>query len=79
MIKHFDSGVAWRLGSFARELTLTKYPNKAVVIDIALANGHILFRTTINSGTSLDNDVWVERKKRTVVRFGYSSFLLDRN
>lgn len=74
VLKKFDNGIAWRLGSFARELALAKYPTKAVVIDIALANGHIIFRTTTNSGTSLDNDVWVARKKKTVVRFGYSSF-----
>lgn len=72
----FDSEVCWKLGSIARKLSLEKHPKKAVVIDITLASGQVLFHATTNDGTSLDNDQWIARKKRAVLRFGKSSFYI---
>lgn len=72
----FDSAVCWKLGSIARDLSIERYPKKAVVIDISLASGQVLFHSVTNDGTSLDNDQWIARKKRTVLRFGKSSFYI---
>lgn len=71
----FNADIAWAIGSYIREIALAEHPNKGIVIDISLASGQILFHTTSNSSlTSGDNDEWVRRKQRTVVRFGKSSF-----
>lgn len=74
LLSKFDNEVAWNLGFFARSLALEKYPDKPVVLDISTVNNHILFHSTTKSGTNLDNDIWIERKKKTVQRFGTSSF-----
>ncbi|CUM64844.1 uncharacterized protein PRCAT00002459001 [Priceomyces carsonii] len=75
-LERFDTENAWNLGTEARNLAMSRYPNKSVVIDISLPSGQVLFHTVINSGTALDNDEWVNRKKRTVFRFGRSSFYM---
>lgn len=75
-LNKFDSAVCWKLGSIARDLSIERYPKKAVVIDISLASGQVLFHSVTNDGTSLDNDQWIARKKRTVLRFGKSSFYI---
>lgn len=75
-LEKFDSTVCWKLGSIARDLSIERYPKKAVVIDISLASGQVLFHSVTNDGTSLDNDQWIARKKKTVLRFGKSSFYI---
>lgn len=75
-LEKFDSTVCWKLGSIARDLSLERYPKKAVVIDISLSSGQVLFHSVTNDGTALDNDQWIARKKRTVLRFGKSSFYI---
>lgn len=75
-LDRFDNSVCWKLGSIARDLSLARYPTKPVVIDISLASGQVLFHSVTNDGTSLDNDQWILRKKRTVLRFGKSSFYI---
>lgn len=75
-LDRFDNSVCWKLGSIARDLSLARYPTKPVVIDISLASGQVLFHSVTNDGTSLDNDQWISRKKRTVLRFGKSSFYI---
>jgi uncharacterized protein (UPF0303 family) len=47
---------------------------KAVTIDITRA-GQQLFHYAM-SGTSVDNDEWVKRKRNTVLRFGHSSYYM---
>lgn len=74
--KEFTTETAWELGCYAREQAIKKYPDSALVIDIALNSDHTLFHTTTKAGTSRDNDQWVERKKRTVRRYGFSSFFV---
>ncbi|KAI3406469.1 hypothetical protein KGF56_000601 [Candida oxycetoniae] len=70
----FSAKTAWRLGVFAREFCQQEYPDRPIIIDITLANGHQLFRTAVSSGTTADNDEWIRRKYNTVFRFGKSSF-----
>lgn len=70
----FNSDVAWAIGSAARKIALEKYSNQSLVIDITLSSGQVLFHTATNDGAEVDNDQWVNRKKKTVLRFGKSSF-----
>jgi len=47
------------------------------VIDIALANqNQTLFRTCTHSGVMPDNDCWVARKRKTVLRWGCSTWYM---
>ncbi|KAG8202355.1 hypothetical protein GWM34_02930, partial [Candida africana] len=72
----FNADIAWQLGSLARSLALEKYPQKPIIINITLLNGHNLFQTATINGTILDNDKWVNRKINTVIRFEKSSFYI---
>ncbi|SCU88033.1 LAMI_0D08482g1_1 [Lachancea mirantina] len=74
----FDFEVAFALGCFVRENAIRLFPDKAIVIDISLPSGQCLFHTTTNHGTALDNDLWVQRKRNTVFRFGHSSLFMGR-
>ncbi|ANB11367.1 hypothetical protein AWJ20_4173 [Sugiyamaella lignohabitans] len=73
----FNSDVAWELGQIVRKNAL-KFPN-SVLISITGANGLVLFQTTTRSGVTLDNQSWVERKRRVVTYFEKSSFLMGRS
>lgn len=68
----FSSDDAWMLGSRLRALATER--GHAVTIDIALGEQR-LFHCAL-PGTSAHNDVWIERKKRTVREFGASSYLV---
>ncbi|ODV64606.1 hypothetical protein HYPBUDRAFT_115874 [Hyphopichia burtonii NRRL Y-1933] len=74
VLSQFTSEDAWKLGSLARKLAIEKYPHKAIVIDITLNGGQVLFHSVVNAGTAIDNDEWINRKKNTVLRIGKSSF-----
>ena len=63
---------AWMLGARLRETALERA--HAITIDIALGEQR-LFHCAL-SGTAAHNDVWIERKKRTVREFGASSYLV---
>ncbi|ABN68037.1 predicted protein [Scheffersomyces stipitis CBS 6054] len=75
-LPEFNTEIAWKIGSYAREQSLVKFPNKAIVIDIQLASGQVLFHTSTGAGATVDNDKWVERKVNVVNRFGKSSFFV---
>lgn len=70
----FDSEIAWRLGSWI--VTKARKEQLPIAIDITLS-GRCLFHWSSN-GASLDNEGWIERKKRTVARFGHASYYLGR-
>jgi uncharacterized protein (UPF0303 family) len=48
----------------------------SIAIDISCC-GRRLFHWAAD-GTSMDNDNWIERKSRTVARFGHSSYYMGR-
>lgn len=75
-LPYFNSSVAWEIGLRARELAQDF--SKPVVIDITLSNGQVLFHSASKPGSGLDNDFWINRKKKTVFRFGKSSFYMGR-
>ncbi|PQE24461.1 DUF967 domain protein [Rutstroemia sp. NJR-2017a BBW] len=76
VFEHFTTQDAWVLGSALRE-RLLPIPTP-VVIDISLANANqILFHCCTHSGTMPDNDSWVSRKRKTVLRWGVSTWYMS--
>lgn len=72
ILTSFDNNDAWRLGSVLVELAGAR--RAAVTVDIR-RNGQQLFHFAL-PGTSADNDAWIQRKVRTVDRYGHSSYLV---
>jgi uncharacterized protein (UPF0303 family) len=71
----FTAQTAWDLGNALRT-RLLDFPTPAV-INITLANsGQLLFHTVTRSGTQPDNDLWVARKRKTVLRWGTSTWYM---
>ena len=70
----FDSQTAWRIGSYLVETSRKR--GLGIVVDINRC-GQQLFHWAAD-GTTVDNDRWVERKARTVARFGHSSYYMGR-
>jgi uncharacterized protein (UPF0303 family) len=70
--KHFDSQVAWAIGSALK--TAAEKRHVAVAIDIQLA-GHTLFSYAM-PGTSPDNLDWIRRKRNVVMRYQRSSYAI---
>ncbi len=70
----FDSTHAWRLGSWV--VKKARKENLPIAVDITVAN-RCLFHWSANEA-AVDNDRWIERKQRSVMRFGHSSFYLGR-
>jgi uncharacterized protein (UPF0303 family) len=68
----FGNDDAWQLGNTLVELARAR--SAAVTIDIR-RNGQQLFHAA-RPGTSADNDAWIQRKVRTVDRYGHSSYLV---
>ena len=68
----FDNDDAWRLGNLLAELARAR--QAPVTIDIR-RDGQQLFHLAL-PGTSADNDAWIQRKVRTVDRYGHSSYLV---
>jgi uncharacterized protein (UPF0303 family) len=68
----FDNDDAWQLGNILVDLARAR--SAGVTIDIR-RNGQQLFHAAL-PGTSADNDAWIERKVRTVDRYGHASYLV---
>lgn len=68
----FDHDTAWRLGTQLRDAAAAA--GLPVVVSIS-RGGQRLFHAAL-PGTVPDNDHWVERKSRAVLRFGHSSLYL---
>ena len=72
VLPHLDNDDAWALGCLLVELATER--GLPVVVDVRRA-GQQLFHAA-RPGTTADNDSWVERKSRVVMRFGASSYLV---
>jgi uncharacterized protein (UPF0303 family) len=70
--KHFDSAVAWAVGSALKAAAERR--GVAVAIDIKL-NGHQLFSYAM-PGTTPDNWDWIRRKCNVVQRYHRSSYAI---
>lgn len=68
----FTHDDAWRLGSRLVELATER--DLPVTVDIRKGTQQVFHAS--REGTTPDNDSWVERKVRTVYRFGASSYLV---
>ncbi len=69
----FDHDDAWRLGSLLVETARSR--ELPVAIDIARGTQQ-LFHAAL-PGSTPDNDAWIQRKIRSVLRFGRSSMYLS--
>ena len=67
---------AHELGSFVRKAAKQLFPERCVVIDVSSATGHSLFRSVTYRGSNLDNEYWIQRKRKTALRFGRSTFYM---
>ncbi|KAL2870804.1 chaperonin 10-like protein [Aspergillus lucknowensis] len=77
----FTSETAWSLGIALRSriLSLPTPHRKPALISITLTGGsepHVVFQCSTEPGTVPDNEVWVRRKRNTVLRWGVSSWLM---
>jgi uncharacterized protein (UPF0303 family) len=70
--KHFDSDVAWAVGTALK--SAAEQRNVPVAIDIQL-HGHPLFSFSM-TGTTPDNWDWIRRKRNTVMRYHRSSYAI---
>jgi len=70
----FDAAIAWRLGTFLVE----KAKREGLKIAVGITKGGQRVFHWAADGTSLDNDSWIDRKTRTVYRWGHSSFYMGR-
>lgn len=77
-LSRFDSDVAWKIGILAKQKALDKKLGKPILIDVTTADGTTYFHSPSMPNTTKDNDIWVERKRKTVFRFGYSSFYMGK-
>jgi uncharacterized protein (UPF0303 family) len=68
----FTNDDAWALGSAF--VTAARQDGLAIVIEIS-RGGQTLFHAAL-PGTSPDNDTWIARKSRVVLRFGHSSLYM---
>ncbi|ETN46469.1 uncharacterized protein HMPREF1541_00654 [Cyphellophora europaea CBS 101466] len=77
-LPRFTADDAFEIGVGLRE-RLRNLSEKPAVVNIALANSNnLLFHATSRPGILPDNDVWVARKRKTVLRFGISSWAMGR-
>jgi uncharacterized protein (UPF0303 family) len=72
VLSRFTHDDAWRLGSLLVEFAADR--GLPVTIDVRKGPQQVFHAA--REGTTPDNDSWVERKVRTVFRFGASSYLV---
>ncbi|WP_422479675.1 heme-degrading domain-containing protein [Pleomorphochaeta sp. DL1XJH-081] len=70
----FDSEVAWKIGSWV--VQKARKEGLPIAVDISVG-ARCLFHWSSN-GAEVDNEKWIERKSRSVMRFGHSSYYLGR-
>lgn len=69
ILKHFSNIDAYHLGSYISEEAIAK--QHAIVLDIERNNQSIYH--FVNDGASLNNEMWLSKKKNVVKQFGHSS------
>ncbi|KAJ9605218.1 hypothetical protein H2200_010608 [Cladophialophora chaetospira] len=76
ILPHFTSDDAFSIGVAIRH-RLRSLSNLAAVVSISLANtNNLLFHATSRPGIQPDNDIWVSRKRKTVLRWGVSTWFM---
>ncbi|KAF7561008.1 hypothetical protein G7046_g3144 [Stylonectria norvegica] len=75
----FTTEDAFELGNFLYARLLAFAPERPAVISIALANSsQVVFQCVTGPGIMPDNEHWVRRKRNTVLRFGSSTWFMNR-
>ncbi len=74
VLRRFDNGDAWRLGTVLATTALERGLGVAILIE---RNGAELFHAVLGTATP-DNDGWARRKMNVVRRFHASSYLVGR-
>ena len=76
-LPYWNANVAFDLGIALRQ-RLIHFDQPAVInISTISTPPHVLFHSVTKSGTALDNDIWVARKRNTVIRWQTSSWQLN--
>lgn len=75
-LSKFDSDIAWKIGTLAKQRAIDYRLSRPILIDITTTDGTTYFHSPSRPSTVKDNDIWVERKRRTVFRFGFSSYYM---
>ncbi|KAF2864795.1 hypothetical protein BDV95DRAFT_613323 [Massariosphaeria phaeospora] len=79
ILPRFTANDAFNLGVSLRARIESLYPNAPAVINIAHTNTDaLIFHCTTASGAQPDNELWVARKRKTVKRWGISSWQMGR-
>ncbi|KAI1097362.1 hypothetical protein F4804DRAFT_327834 [Jackrogersella minutella] len=75
LFESFTVEDAWELGHLLYARLLPFSSQTPTLVSISLANsGQVLFQCAVGSGTAPDNELWVQRKRSTVLRFGTSTW-----
>ncbi|MCJ1284820.1 hypothetical protein MMC26_004157 [Xylographa opegraphella] len=78
IFRSFTSDTAFVLGMRIRDRLLATAAKPAVV-NVSFANpDQLLFHACSKPGTNHENDTWVARKRRTVLRWNCSSYLMHK-
>jgi uncharacterized protein (UPF0303 family) len=76
ILPHFTADDAYDIGVSIRT-RLRELSPLAAVVNISHANtSNLLFHATSRPGIQPDNDIWVARKRKTVLRWGASSWFM---
>ncbi|KIW62013.1 hypothetical protein PV05_02067 [Exophiala xenobiotica] len=76
ILPHFTADDALEIGLSIRN-RLRALTHLSAVVNISLANSNnLLFHAVSRPGVQPDNDIWVSRKRRTVLRWGVSTWFM---
>ncbi|OAL38466.1 hypothetical protein AYO20_02115 [Fonsecaea nubica] len=76
VLPHFTADDALDIGLSIRN-RLRALSHLAAVVSISLANSsNLLFHAVSRPGVQPDNDIWVSRKRKTVLRWGVSTWFM---
>lgn len=77
-LSSFNSQTAHTLGESIRAHIRKQYPGRGAIVQITSGSTEqLLYFSTSDEGTLLDNKVWAQRKWRSVIRFGKSTASLN--
>ncbi|MCJ1379772.1 hypothetical protein MMC17_002875 [Xylographa soralifera] len=78
IFRSFTSDTAFAVGMHIRNRLLA-IASKPAVINVSFTNpNQLLFHACSRPGTGPDNDNWVAMKRKTVLRWGCSSYLMNK-
>lgn len=76
ILPHFTADDALEIGLSIRN-RLRALTHLSAVVNISLANSNnLLFHAVSRPGVQPDNDIWVSRKRKTVLRWGVSTWFM---